>query len=74
MTTAFHSWSDFWQMGGYAFYVWLAVTMTVIPLLILVWHTRRQRRVLLADIRRQTARERRMAEAHKPKLTKGGAL
>ncbi|ELJ5475731.1 heme exporter protein CcmD, partial [Salmonella enterica] len=25
MSTAFASWSDFFAMGGYAFYVWLAV-------------------------------------------------
>lgn len=48
MTSAFHSWSDFWQMGGYAFYVWLAVAVTVIALLILFIHTRWQRRALLA--------------------------
>ena len=27
MTTAFASWSDFFAMGGYAFYVWLAVAL-----------------------------------------------
>ncbi|EDU9328486.1 heme exporter protein CcmD, partial [Salmonella enterica subsp. enterica] len=25
MRTAFSSWSDFFAMGGYAFFVWLAV-------------------------------------------------
>ena len=38
MTSAFHSWSDFWQMGGYAFYVWLAVAVTALSLLVVVWH------------------------------------
>ena len=61
MTSAFHSWSDFWQMGGYAFYVWLAVV---------VWHACWQRRALLADVQRQMARERRMQAARK----KGEAL
>ncbi|EAZ4762060.1 heme exporter protein CcmD, partial [Salmonella enterica] len=32
MRTAFSSWSDFFAMGGYAFFVWLAVAMTVAPL------------------------------------------
>lgn len=30
MTPAFASWSDFFAMGGYALYVWLAVAMSVI--------------------------------------------
>ncbi|MCL9322220.1 heme exporter protein CcmD [Salmonella enterica subsp. enterica serovar Enteritidis] len=29
MSPAFSSWSDFFAMGGYAFFVWLAVAMTV---------------------------------------------
>ncbi|TKU45491.1 heme exporter protein CcmD [Citrobacter sp. wls714] len=70
MTSAFHSWSDFWQMGGYAFYVWLAVAVTVLSLLVMVWHACWQRRVLLADVQRQMARERRMLAARK----KGEAL
>lgn len=32
MSPAFSSWSDFFAMGGYAFFVWLAVAMTVAPL------------------------------------------
>ena len=36
MTPAFASWSDFFAMGGYALYVWLAVAMSVIPLVVLV--------------------------------------
>ena len=31
MTPAFASWNEFFAMGGYAFFVWLAVVMTVIP-------------------------------------------
>ncbi|HFZ8994884.1 TPA: heme exporter protein CcmD [Citrobacter freundii] len=74
MTSAFHSWSDFWHMGGYAFYVWLAVAVTLLPLLILVWHTCWQRRALLADIRRQMARERRVMAARKQGALKGDLL
>ncbi|HFQ9142014.1 TPA: heme exporter protein CcmD [Enterobacter cancerogenus] len=72
MTSAFHSWSEFWQMGGYAFYVWLAVAVTILALLILVWHTRWQRRALLADLRRQMAREHRASAVRKQ--GKGDAL
>ena len=28
MTPAFASWNEFFAMGGYAFFVWLAVAMT----------------------------------------------
>ena len=38
MTPAFASWNEFFAMGGYAFFVWLAVVMTVIPLVVLVVH------------------------------------
>ncbi|EFE09510.1 heme exporter protein CcmD [Citrobacter youngae] len=73
MTSAFHTWRDFWQMGGYAFYVWLAVAVTLLSLLLLVWHTRWQRRALLADVRRQQARERRVAAARE-QAAKGESL
>lgn len=36
MTPAFASRNEFFAMGGYAFFVWLAVVMTVIPLVVLV--------------------------------------
>ncbi|WP_233980598.1 heme exporter protein CcmD [Pectobacterium versatile] len=59
MNIAFTSWQDFFAMGGYAFYVWLAVVLTLLPLSVLVGHTLLSRRTLLSDIRRQQAREQR---------------
>ncbi|ASY79836.1 heme exporter protein CcmD [Pectobacterium polaris] len=59
MNIAFTSWQDFFAMGGYAFYVWLAVVLTLLPLSALVSHTLLNRRALLSDIRRQQAREQR---------------
>ncbi|OSJ82913.1 heme exporter protein CcmD, partial [Salmonella enterica] len=47
MSPAFSSWSDFFAMGGYAFFVWLAVAMTVAPLALLALHTVLQRRAIL---------------------------
>lgn len=44
MSSAFASWSDFFAMGGYAFYVWLAVALTITPLLLLCIHTVLQRK------------------------------
>lgn len=44
-------------MGGYAFFVWLAVAMTVAP------HTVLQRRAILRGVAQQRAREARMRAA-----------
>jgi len=60
MTPAFASWHDFVAMGGYAFYVWLAVAGTLVPLFALILHSRWSHRRLLADIRQRDARERRL--------------
>lgn len=63
MTPAFSSWQAFFAMGGYAFFVWLAVIVTFIALAGLVLHTLSQRRRLLADIRQRQSRERRIRAA-----------
>ncbi len=60
MSPAFSSWAAFFAMGGYAFYVWLAVAATLLSLAGLIVQTLWQRRTLLADIRRQQARRRRI--------------
>lgn len=69
MTRAFLNWNDFFAMGGYAFYVWLAVALTFIPLLALVLHTRWQRRAILHTVTRQKARERRIQAARQAEGT-----
>ncbi|WDX26044.1 heme exporter protein CcmD [Salmonella enterica] len=65
MSPAFSSWSDFFAMGGYAFFVWLAVAMamTVAPLALLALHTVLQRRAILRGVAQQRAREARMRAA-----------
>lgn len=68
MKAAFNSWSDFFAMGGYAFYVWLAVAMTIATLALLAGHTLWQRRTLLAQVRRQQARERRIRAARQTNI------
>lgn len=52
-------------MGGYAFFVWLAVAMTVAPLALLALHTvlLRLARPLLRGVAQQRAREARMRAA-----------
>ena len=63
MTPAFSSWQEFFAMGRYGFYVWLAVSCTLIPLCALLLHTLLQRRRLLAEIRQRQARELRIRAA-----------
>ncbi|MGK3141414.1 heme exporter protein CcmD [Pantoea sp. C2G6] len=63
MTPAFSSWHAFFAMGGYAFYVWLAVACTLLPIAGLTLHTWLLRRRLLAEIRQREARERRVRVA-----------
>ena len=53
MTPAFASWNEFFAMGGYAFFVWLAVVMTVIPLVVLVVHSVMQTAGGCMNIRRK---------------------
>ena len=57
MTPAFASWNEFFAMGGYAFFVWLAVVMTVIPLVVLVVHSVMQHRAILRGVAHQRASE-----------------
>jgi heme exporter protein D len=61
MTPAFASWNEFFAMGGYAFFVWLAVVMTVIPLVVL--HSVMQHRAILRGVAQQRAREARLRAA-----------
>ncbi|MBJ9237812.1 heme exporter protein CcmD [Citrobacter braakii] len=63
MPPAFASWSDFFAMGGYALYVWLAVAMSLIPLVALVVHSALQHRAILRGVAQQRAREARMRAA-----------
>lgn len=63
MMAAFSSWHDFLAMGGYGFYVWLAVSFTLLSLMTLVAHTLWQRRQLLKSVRQYQARERRIRAA-----------
>ncbi|MFS7159640.1 heme exporter protein CcmD [Serratia proteamaculans] len=67
MNAAFTSWQAFFAMGGYAFYVWLSVAVTLLSLLGLVAHTFWQRQQLLDEIGRRQARERRIRQSQQSK-------
>lgn len=57
MSSAFISWSAFFAMGGYAFYVWLAVAFTLLPLAAIVLHTRWRQRVIFRVVVQRQARD-----------------
>ncbi|MGB9098349.1 heme exporter protein CcmD [Erwinia sp.] len=73
MTPAFTTWQDFFAMGGYAFFVWLAVACTLIALAGLVLHTVFQRHRLLKEIRQRQSRESRIRAAKSKKLASEAA-
>ncbi|QHB31975.1 heme exporter protein CcmD [Yersinia canariae] len=64
MNPAFNSWAAFFAMGGYGFYIWLAVAASLLSLLGLWVHTLWQHKQLLADIQRREAREQRIRQAN----------
>ncbi len=44
------SWAEFWNMGGYAPYVWGSVGVCALLMLIEVWQARAARRQVLAQV------------------------
>ena len=65
MSPAFPSFHAFFAMGGYAFYVWLSVSIAILTLAALVLQTRWQRKQLLREIHWQQARKKRIQQARK---------
>lgn len=57
----FSSWSEFFHMGGYALYVWLAYGVTLVVLSLLVLAAWRRQRLL----RRAMSRRRRLEQRDK---------
>lgn len=45
-----HSWAEFWQMGGYGFYVWGSFGITALVVIGEIWQVRAQRRSLLRNL------------------------
>lgn len=53
----FQSWSDFLNMGGYGFYVWLAYGLSFLTIAVLVIQTQFTKKVLFNEIKRDLQRE-----------------
>ncbi len=58
----FNSLSEFFNMSGYAFYVWLAYGVTFGSLGILIIQSMRQKRKVLIEIAKKIQREERLKE------------
>ncbi|MEL7594125.1 heme exporter protein CcmD [Aeromonas veronii] len=65
----FASFSDFMAMGGYAFYVWLSFSLTLVCLVGIIISTRMKTRSLLAELRSKQAREARRKAAQQMENT-----
>lgn len=63
----FDSFADFINMGGYAFYVWLAYGVTFTSLITLIVLSTRQKGKVLTEIAKKIAREERLKESRSNK-------
>ena len=59
----FESWSAFWDMGGYGFFVWLAFAVTFISMLGLVIQSFMEKNSLQNDVEQNHARKARVKAA-----------
>ncbi|MCL1115341.1 MULTISPECIES: heme exporter protein CcmD [Shewanella] len=64
----FESINDFLNMGGYAFYVWLAYGVTFTSLTMLIILSARRKRKVLTEIASKMAREEKLKESRGNKL------
>ena len=61
----FQSWSDFINMGGYGFYVWLSYGISFVAMIILAIQSVKGRKVVLKEVLREQQREARFNQANK---------
>lgn len=60
---AFNSLADFFAMGGYGFYVWLAYGISFLGLFVLIINTLVKRKKILKAVNQRIAREERIKKA-----------
>lgn len=65
----FPSFSALLQMGGYAFYVWLAYGITLAAMLCLILSTFFTKKKIYREIQKKRSREQRMKKAQKMENT-----
>ncbi|MGX2955508.1 heme exporter protein CcmD [Ursidibacter arcticus] len=57
MTFQFSSISDFFAMGGYGFYVWLAYGITFLSVGLLIWQSKREIKQTLKWAKKEQQRQ-----------------
>lgn len=62
MTFQFESISDFFAMGGYGFYVWLAYGISFIAIAILIWYSKTEPKKTLRQVKKTLQRETKLKE------------
>lgn len=61
----FQTWSDFLNMGGYGFYVWLSYGISLVATIALIVQSIKQRKTVLQNVLKETQREARLQQANK---------
>ena len=61
----FQSWSDFINMGGYGFYVWLSYGISLVTMIILAIQSVKGRKTVIKEVLREQQREARLNQANK---------
>ncbi|ABR74216.1 heme exporter protein CcmD [Actinobacillus succinogenes] len=56
----FQSWSDFFNMGGYGFYVWLSYGISLAAIIGLIVYSYKGKHSILAEVKREQVREQRL--------------
>lgn len=52
----FQTWSDFFNMGGYGFYVWLSYAVSLVAVIALIVQSVKQRKTVLQSCVRNNAK------------------
>ncbi len=65
----FDSWQAFFQMGGYALYVWISFGSTYLLLALLGWHSHRSQQQFLQHLAAKQARELRIKQQQQQEQT-----
>ncbi|MFD0966888.1 heme exporter protein CcmD [Seminibacterium arietis] len=55
----FQSWSEFLNMGGYSFYVWLSYGISFVVVMMLIVKSMLAKKILFKEIKRDLEREQR---------------
>ncbi|MGY4676795.1 heme exporter protein CcmD [Pasteurella sp. P03HT] len=56
----FETWRDFFDMGGYGFYVWLAYGISLVAVVVLIIQSLQERKKVLKDVLREQQRQARL--------------